>query len=508
MLRFSKNSVSSTAIFGCYIIHCKGGVKERCRVQNIWKRGNPDETANLPGQGSSESVLVTVTSRRMQSRFATSPLLIIYFFLAIIFLGTILLLLPFASKAEGSPPFPVALFTATSAITVTGLVVEDTAFYWTRVGQAIIMGMIYIGGLGFMTIATFLLIILGQRVTLTQRLLMRENLMLDQFGNLVRLTVAIVLVATGVQLIGFIVLFTYFYLFVYPMGEAIWQAAFHAVSAFNNAGFIAFNHPSGLAVFQTDKFIVGVMGALIFAGGISYLVVIDLVRVRRFSRFALNTKLVLVATAVLLLVGFTAIFVLEFNNPHTIGNLSLPDKVLVSVFHSISDRTAGFNIVDIGGQRDGTHILQMALMFIGGASASVAGGIKVNTMAVVFMALVAQIRHRNKASAFGREVPDRQVQRSYLIVSVAVAFVFLVVMLLSITEEGADSRAVIFEAISAFGTCGLSLGMTSALSPLGQLIITATMFVGKLGPLLIGVTMSQGSENDLYRYAQERVTIG
>ena len=204
-----------------------------------------------------------------------------------------LLLLPFSSRAEGSPPFSVALFTATSAITVTGLVVQETAFYWTRAGQAIIMGMIYIGGLGFMTIATFLLIILGQRVTLTQRLLMRENLMLDQFGNLVRLTVAIVLVATGIQLLGFIILFIYFYLFLYPLGEAVWQAAFHAVSAFNNAGFIAFNHPSGLMVFQTDKFIVGVMGALIFTGGISYLVVIDLIRARRFSRFSLNTKLVL-----------------------------------------------------------------------------------------------------------------------------------------------------------------------------------------------------------------------
>ncbi len=456
----------------------------------------------------SESVLVTVTNRRMQSRFATSPLIIIYFFLAIICVGTLLLLLPFSSEIEGSPPFTVALFTATSAITVTGLVVQDTAFYWTRVGQAIIMGMIYIGGLGFMTIATFLLIILGQRVTLTQRLLMRENLMLDQFGNLVRLTVAIVLVATGIQLLGFIVLFSYFYLFVYPMGEAIWQAAFHAVSAFNNAGFIAFNHPSGLIVFQEDKFVIGVLGSLIFIGGISYLVVIDLIRARRFSRFALNTKLVIVGAITLLLIGFAAIFVLEFNNPDTIGNLSLVDKMAVSMFQSISDRTAGFGIVDISRAHDGTNVLQMGLMFIGGASASVAGGVKVNTVAVVFIALVAQMRHRNKASAFGREVPDRQVQRAYLILSVSAAFVFLVVMSLSITEDGADTLAVIFEAISAFGTCGLSLGITSALSPVGQLIITATMFVGKLGPLLIGVTMSQGSENDLYRYAQERVTIG
>lgn len=477
-------------------------------MQNNWKPSPSDEPERPPERQQSESVLVTATSRRAQSRFATSPLLIIYFFLAIICVGTLLLLLPFSSKAESSPPFATALFTATSAITVTGLVVQDTAFYWTRVGQVVIMGMIYIGGLGFMTIATFLLIILGQRVTLTQRLLMRENLMLDQFGNLVRLTVAIVLVATGIQLLGFIVLFTYFYLFIYPLGEAIWQAAFHAVSAFNNAGFIAFNHPSGLRVFQEDKFVIGALGTLIFIGGISYLVVIDLIRARRFSQFALNTKLVIVGTAMLLFIGFAAIFVLEFNNPDTIGELSLLDKMAVSMFQSISDRTAGFGVVDISRAHDGTNVLQMALMFIGGASASVAGGIKVNTIAVVFIALMAQIRHRNRASAFGREVPDRQVQRAYLILCVSAAFVFLAVMLLSITEDGADTLAVIFEAISAFGTCGLSLGITSALSPMGQLIITVTMLVGKLGPLLIGVTMAQGSENDLYRYARERVTIG
>ena len=477
-------------------------------MQNIWKPGSSDENDNLGEQSNTGSVLVTVANRRMPSRLAASPLLIIYFFLAIIFVGTMLLLLPFANKEGGSAPFTVALFTATSAITVTGLVVEETALYWTRVGQAIIMGMIYIGGLGFMTIATFLLILIGQRVTLTHRLLMRENLMLDQFGNLVRLTVAIVLVATAIQLFGFTVLFTYFYLFLYPMGEAVWQAAFHAVSAFNNAGFVVFNHPSGLTVFQTDKFVLGVLGTLIFVGGISYLVVIDLIRARRFSRFSLNTKLVIVGSTSLLLLGFAAIFILEYNNPYTLGELSVLDKIAVSMFQSISDRTAGFGIVDISKAHDGTNVLQMALMFIGGASASVAGGVKVNTMAVVVVALVAQIRQRNNASVFGRELPDRQVQRAYLILSVAVAFVFLVVMLLSITEDGADTLAVIFEVISAFGTCGLSLGITTALSPIGQLIITATMFVGKLGPLLIGITMSQGSEDDLYRYAQERVTIG
>ncbi len=444
----------------------------------------------------------------MTSRFAASPQMIIYFFIAIIALGTLLLLLPFARVEDGGPPFVVALFTATSAITVTGLVVQDTALYWTRGGQVIIMGMIYLGGLGFMTIATFLLIIIGQRVTLTQRLLMRENLMLDQFGNLVRLTIAIVLVATGIQLLGFIALLVYFYLFLYPLGEAAWQAAFHAVSAFNNAGFLAFKHPSGFTAFQTDKVVMGIIATLIFIGSISYLVIIDLVRIRRFSRFSLNAKLALAATLLLTLIAFAGFLALELNNSGTLGKLSIGDKVAVSAFHSISGRTAGFEIADVTAARDATNVLQAALMFIGGASASVAGGIKVNTLAVVAIALAAQIKQKNKASAFGREVPDSQVNRSYLILFVSVAFVFLVVGLLSITEEGTPMREIFFETMSAFGTCGLSTGITPALSTYGQMIIAATMFIGKLGPLMIGLTMAQRSENDLYRYAQERVTIG
>ena len=478
-------------------------------MQNIWRpRTSDEETDELPEQAQTDSVLVTVANRRTHSGFASSPLTIIYFFLAIICVGTLLLLLPLATNDDGSAPFTVALFTATSAITVTGLVVEETAFYWTRAGQAIILGMIYIGGLGFMTIATFLLIIIGQRVTLTQRLLMRENLMLDQFGNLVRLTVAIVLAATGIQLLGFIALFTYFYLFRYPLQEAIWQAAFHAVSAFNNAGFIVFNHPGGLQVFQSDKAVIGIMGALIFIGSISYLVVIDLARARRFARFALNTKIVLVATLALLVVSFACVLGLEYDNPQTLGALPLGDKIAVSVFQSISDRTAGFGIVDISGAHNTTNLIQMAMMFIGGASASVAGGVKVNTFSIVVIALLAQVRRRNKTSAFGREVPETQVSRSYLILFAGAAFIFLVVALLSVTDGHIPLERIVFEAISAFGTCGLSLGATPDLTPLGRIIISATMFIGKMGPLMIGLTMSQAVENDLYRYAQERVTIG
>lgn len=477
-------------------------------MQYIRRYKAPSDTASQSEEAQTQSVQVTVPSRRATSKFVATPFIIIYFFLAIIAIGTLLLLLPFTHRGDGITPFLVALFTSTSAITVTGLVLQDTATYWTRSGQVIIMGMIYLGGLGFMTIATFLLIIIGQRVTLSQRLLMREHLMLDQLGSMVKLTVAIVIVATGIQLMGFVVLFIYFYISAYPIAEAIWQAAFHSVSAFNGAGFLAFNDPQGLLSFRSDEVVLGTIAALIFIGAISYLVIIDLVTVRRFSRFALNTKLVLVATALLTLIAFVGFFALEYGNSATIGTLSFGEKIVASIFQAISSRTAGFTIADLSAAHDTTNILTSALMFVGGASASVAGGLKVNTLAVVVIAIVSLIKQKNQASAFGREIPESQVQRAFLILIVSVVFVFLVVLLLSITERGVDLLDILYETASAFGTVGLSTGITPALSQYGQLIIIATMFIGKLGPLTAGLAMAQRPEHDLYRYAQERVTIG
>ena len=459
----------------------------------------------------SYSVEVSSPKPQTASRFAATPLLIVYFFVAVIAIGTGLLMLPFTQTSGGATPFMSALFTATSAITVTGLVVQDTATYWTRAGQIIILGLIYLGGLGFMTIATFLLILIGQRMSLTHRLLMRENLMIDQFGNLVRLTVGVVLIATGIQMLGFIALLVYFYLFLYPAGEAVWQAAFHSVSAFNNAGFLAFREEGGLLAFRTDKVALGIVGTLIFIGAISYLVIIDLARlarVRRFSRLTLNTKIVLTATAALTLVGFAGFFALEYGNPATIGGLSLGDKLAAAAFQAVSLRTAGFSVADLAAARDATNLLSAALMFVGGAAASVAGGIKVNTLAVVAISMVALIKGRNQAAAFGREIPRSQVQRASTILMASLLFMLGAVLLLSVAEPEFGALSIIFETASAFGTVGLSMGITPHLSDFGQALIVASMIIGKLGPLTIGLTMAQRPDRDAYRYAQERVTIG
>ena len=402
-----------------------------------------------------------------------------------------------------------AFFTATSAVTVTGLVIQDTATYWSRAGQVVILGLMFVGGLGFMTIATFLLVIIGQRVTLAQRLLVKESLGVNQMGGLVRLTVAIVAVAVVLQVAGFVALLVRFS-FLYTPAEATWQAAFHAVSGFNNAGFITLTETDGLRHFQADEAVLGIIAVLIVLGSISYFVMVDVVRVRRFSLFTLTTKLVLILTAVLIVVGTLGFLASEYKNPKTIGGLSVREKVAASVFHSISGRTAGFSTVDYGATEQQTRFFFTGLMFIGGASGSVAGGIKVNTFAVVLVAILSTIRGRTNAAAFGRELPQPQVQRAMVIVAVSIAFVFVfvVALMLTLAEDTFDFIDLFFESVSAFGTVGLSTGLTPELSALGHLVLILAMFVGRLGPLTLGLAMAQRIERDAYRFAQERVTIG
>ena len=473
-------------------------------MPEIWKPKPGDRVVRHPRQEEIGPVHLTVTARKAQPRAFASPLILIYAFAGLITLGTLLLLLPASSQGRGAAPFMDTLFTATSAVTVTGLVVHDTATYWTRFGQVVILGLMFVGGLGFMTIATFLLILIGHRVTLAQRLLVKESLGVDQLGGLVRLTVIIVLVAAAIQVAGFMVLFIRFS-FLYSPPEAVWQAVFHAVSGFNNAGFVALKDPGGFAALRNEQAVIATIAVLVALGSISFYVMVDVVRFRRFSLFSLNTKLVVVVTSGLFLLGTLVFLSSEYQNPETLGPLPVEDKI---VFESISGRTAGFTTVDFGATRAQTNFFFSGLMFIGGASASVAGGVKVNTVAVILVALVAIFRGRSHASAFSREIPQAQIQRAMTIVAVAMAFVFLEVALLASVESGFDFMDLLFEGVSAFGTVGLSSGITPLLSGWGHAILMVAMFVGRLGPLTIGLAMAQSSGTDAYRYASERVTIG
>jgi trk system potassium uptake protein TrkH len=315
-------------------------------------------------------------------------------------------------------------------------------------------------------------------------------------------------VAAAIQLLGFAALFIRFSFIIDSTAEAVWQAAFHAVSAFNNAGFVVLTQPGGLSHFRGDEAVLGTLAALVVLGSISYWVMVDVVKRRRFSLFTLTTKLVLILTAALLLVGAIVFLASEYQNQATLGQLPVREKLVTAVFESVSGRTAGFTTVDFGTTEQHTNFFFTSLMFIGGASGSVAGGIKVNTLAVVLVAVLSTIRGRSHAAAFGREIPQAQVQRAMVIGGVSTALVFLVALMLIFSESTFEFIDLFFESVSAFGTVGLSTGLTADLSSWGHLILIITMFVGRLGPLAVGLSLAQRAESDAYRYAQERVTIG
>jgi trk system potassium uptake protein TrkH len=432
---------------------------------------------------------------------------LIYAFIALILLGTIFLLMPFSRVGGGFAPFTTALFTATSAVTVTGLTVEHTGMYWTLVGQIGIMLMIFLGGLGYMTFATFLLLMLRRRVSLSHRLVLSQSLGTDQLGDLVRLASNITIVAVAIQVVGSVVLFLRFRS-LYPAGEAIWHSVFHSVSAFNNAGFVSLTEPEGMVKYHGDFAILGAIGLLVLLGGISYWVMVDVVRHRRFALFTLNTKLVLVVSAALLFVGTALFFVAEYDNPQTLQPLPLQEKLGIAFFESIMSRTAGFDAIDMSRAMQETAFFLTALMFIGGATGSVAGGIKVNTFGVLMAAVWCILRGRSRTTIFGREIPLEQVMRAMAIITVSVGFIFLVALLLSFSDHGFPFIHLFFETVSAFGTVGLSLGVTGDLSTFGRLLLVVTMLIGRVGPFAIAFAMASRPRGDVIRYANESVNIG
>lgn len=475
-------------------------------VQPDRRRRLGDQVVRRPRVRELRPVVVQLTPPRHPSRLVTSPLIFLVGFAGLFAVGTALLMLPIATATGEVPPFSTALFTAVSAATVTGLVVVETATYWSFWGQLVILLLIAVGGLGFMTLATFFLIMLGQRITLQERLLMRETLAVSQLGGLVRLVRNVVLMVTGVYLVGAALLLIRL-VEHYPILDAVWYALFHAVSAFNNAGFAILPDTQSVAAFASDISFLTLMMVLMALGGISYTVIVDIVRHRRFSRLTLDSQLVLVTSLLLWLTGFTVFFIGEFANPDTLGPLGLPNAVVNSFFHSVSARTAGFSTVDFGATRDYTNLFVGFLMFVGGASGSVAGGIKVNTFAVIMVAVWASIKGRARVEAYRREIPLDQVQRALTVATLSVVVVFVTAMLLTFTEPF-DFNRIVFETLSAFGTAGLSTGITPGLSEAGRYILVALMYVGRLGPLTLALALAPRQERTLYRFAEERVKIG
>jgi trk system potassium uptake protein len=349
-----------------------------------------------------------VVPMRRPHRLFTSPFILLFGFASLITLGGLLLALPISSTARVFTPLEVAFFTATSAATVTGHAANNTSTYWSHFGEAVIFFLMLIGGLSFLAFAVFILALLGQRSTLSERLVLREALGVDRMGGLRRITRNIVLVAFLIYLVGAAAIFWRINgLDGMGFSESVWQSLFLSVSAFNNAGFSILPElpaGSGLLRVASDKALLMVLAALIILGGIGWITLVDLYRHRRFSRLALDTKLVITTSIFLWVAGAAVLLSAEYTKPSLLPELNLLDRLINSIFHSVSARTAGLSTLDFGAAQDVTKLTYSGLMFIGGATGSVAGDIKVNAFAVLIAAVISSVKGRPQAEAFGREI--------------------------------------------------------------------------------------------------------
>ena len=485
-------------------------------MQPPWQPRSGDVVIRRPRQSEIGPVHINVARRSVPVRGPASPMLVVYGFLVLTFIGTMLLWLPLAREEAGFAPILTAMFSATSAITVTGLVVVDTADYWTTFGHVVLLVLAFIGGLGFMTAAAFLLIIVGQRIGMQSQIAIREGLGVRQLGGLPSLIRRIVVLSVTIQLTGSVLLFLKFYVFGslwegISIGTALWQSAFLGVSAFNNAGLVILpsDHIPGasLEAFRSDEWVLGIVAGLIILGALGYLAIFEIITIRSLRRFSLETKIVLTGSIALLVMGTTFIYVLERNNDETIGTLSAPNQISDAFFNATIARTAGFSTDDFGEHEDTTNVVFELLMFIGGASASTAGGIKLNTFALIVIATVATVRGRRNLSAYNRDIPQELARRALIIGALATLTVVAFLIALTMVEDRPLSDLQ-FEIFSAIGTVGVSTGITPLLGDGGKIVVATAMFVGRFGPLTLALLMAGREAPVGYRYATERIRIG
>ena len=431
-----------------------------------------------------------------------APALLAILYLCFIAAGAVVLRLPFSH--HGAVGWMDALFTSTSAVTVTGLVVVDTGSAFTFFGQAVIAFLIHMGGLGLMTFAVLLLSALGIPVGMPQRLVLREEVNTTSFSNLAVLVRMIFKIAIVVEVIG-AALLSLVFVPEFGWAQGIWHAVFHAVSAFNNAGFALF--PDSLSRWATDPLMNAVVTLMFIVSGLGFVVVGDIVQKRRWRGLSLHTKIMVVGTVALLAWGTATFAVLEWSNPGTLGAMdSVGDKLIASWFQGATPRTAGFNTVDTTAMHDETALMTMTLMVIGGGSTSTAGGIKVATFIVLLLATVAFFRGRSDLNMFGRRLDAGEVMKVLALTTVSLVLVLVSLFLLMLVEE-TDFLILAFEITSAFGTVGLSMGATAELGTPGELIVMLVMFLGRVGPLTLGFFLVTRSRPRV-RYPKGQIYIG
>ena len=439
----------------------------------------------------------------------TPAQIIILGFLFLIAVGTVLLMLPVSTNGPGGASFPDALFTATSATCVTGLIVQDTALYWSPFGQAVILLLIQIGGMGVVTMAVAIFIFAGRHISLKQRWVMQESISAPQVGGIVRQTRFILKTALAMEAVGAVLLALRF---CPQMGvKGIWYAVFHSISAFCNAGFDLMGVRSGpcssMTAYTADGIVNIALILLIVLGGIGFMTWQDFREHKWHLRvMRLQTKVVLSTTAILLVGGFLYFFLYEFQQPQW-RSMSGGERLWASLFQAVTPRTAGFNTVDLSQMTPPSQLVTILLMLVGGSPGSTAGGFKTTTLAVLLLTTAAVFRRRDTAHCFGRRLQDETIHNAMAL--------FVIYLLLAITGgilicciDGIPLMGALFESSSAVATVGLSLGYTGGLSAASKLILIFLMYFGRVGGLTVIYAVTVRGTGKVSQFPQERLTVG
>jgi len=428
-------------------------------------------------------------------------------FLAAIVLGTLLLVLPASRTDDSTSGLLPAMFTSVSAICVTGLSTVDVTTHWTPFGHGVILALIQVGGFGIMTLATLLSLMVAGRLGLHSMLVVQSESHSLNLGDVRVVLRRIAVTMLLFELVIAALLTARFAVgYDYSPGRAVWHGVFHAVSAFNNAGFALY--PDNMIGFVSDPWVCLPLSAAVVAGGLGFPVLAELFRhARRPSRWTVHTRLTVYGSLLLLAVGFVAVLAFEWTNPGTLGPLSWPAKVLAAVTGSVMPRTAGFNTLDYAAVTPETLVITDGLMFVGGGSAGTAGGIKVATFFLLGYVIWAEVRGERDVTVAHRRVPSGAQRQALSVALLGVGVVALgTIALLVVTDYGLD--AVLFEAISAFATVGLSTGITGSLSWTGQTVLMVLMFVGRVGTITVASALALRSRHHLYRLPEERPIVG
>jgi trk system potassium uptake protein len=445
--------------------------------------------------------------KKARKHYLDPPKVLVIGFATIILIGTMLLMLPIATNDGKGLPFLDALFTATSATCVTGLVVVDTGTTFTLFGQLVILTLIQVGGLGFMTFATLFSFLLGKRISLKERLLLQEAMNNLSMEGIVRLVKRVLIFTVVIELVGGLLLTIRFSLDM-PLLKAFYFGMFHAISNFNNAGFDLMGDFRSFTGYVEDPVVTLVLCALITLGGIGFIVMNEVYEYRQTRRFSLHTKVAVATSGLLLVFSVLVIFLLELHNPKTLQPLSPLGKLLASLYQAVTPRTAGSNTLNIADLTQPTLFFIIFLMFIGASPGSTGGGIKTTTFATLLGAVWSQIRGKEDVIFFKKRIVYSTIYKSLTVTISGLFIVMFVTMLLTITEKGKDFLMILFEATSAFGTVGLSMGLTPELSPFGKVLIILTMFAGRVGPLTIAYAVTLHRKPDPFRYPKGKIMIG